>query len=321
LDRLILERRQAWLYLAAIGLGLGLGSAWPGAAAGVSKALWPVLGALLYVTFVQVPLWHLPDALRDRRFIGALLTGNFVLVPILVALVLPWLPADPALRLGVALVLLVPCTDWFITFTQLGGGSTARAIAVTPLNLLLQLALLPPYLWLLLEHELERVLALSNLWPVVLLVGLPLALAAATERWIEALPARRRLREALAWWTVPLLGVVVLVIAAGNVQTVSEAGRLWLPAVATFAGYLLIAAPIALALSRVFGLGADAGRTVAFSLGTRNSFVVLPFALALPEGWALAVVVIVLQTLVELVGMVIYLRWVPRLFPPTPGSQ
>lgn len=57
-----------------------------------------------------------------------------------------WLPDDPALRLGVRLALLVPCTDWFITFTQLGRGNTSRAIAVTPLNLLLQLLLLPVYL-------------------------------------------------------------------------------------------------------------------------------------------------------------------------------
>lgn len=42
------------------------------------------------------------------------------------------------------------CTDWFITFTQLGRGNTARTIAVTPLNLLLQLLLLPVYLWLML---------------------------------------------------------------------------------------------------------------------------------------------------------------------------
>ena len=43
------------------------------------------------------------------------------------------------------LVLLVPCTDWFITFTRLGGGDTLRAITVTPLNLLVQLLLLPVY--------------------------------------------------------------------------------------------------------------------------------------------------------------------------------
>jgi hypothetical protein len=49
--------------------------------------------------------------------------------------------------------------------------------------------------------------------------------------------------------------------------------------------------------------------------GTRNSFVVLPFALALPEAWEAAIVVIVLQSLVELWGMVAYLWAVPRILP------
>ena len=59
------------------------------------------------------------------------------------------------------------------------------------------------------------------------------------------------------------------------------------------------------------------GRALAFSLGTRNSFVVLPFALALPTGWETTVVVIVFQSVVELFGMLLYLWWLPRvLFPP-----
>lgn len=79
--------------------------------------------------------------------------------------------------------------------------------------------------------------------------------------------------------------------------------------------FLLLAGLIAWALARALQLPADQGRTLAFSLGTRNSFVVLPFALALPAGWEVAAVVIVVQSLVELFGMVFFLWWIPgRLF-------
>jgi arsenite transporter len=84
-----------------------------------------------------------PDALRDHRFMGAVLIGNFLLIPLVVWGLLAFLPDDPAIRLGVLVVLLVPCTDWFITFTHLGGGDTRRAIAATPVNLIVQIALLP----------------------------------------------------------------------------------------------------------------------------------------------------------------------------------
>jgi arsenite transporter len=65
-------------------------------------------------------------------------------------------------------------------------------------------------------------------------------------------------------------------------------------------------------MARAVRLQTGPARTLVFSLGTRNSFVVLPFALALPGSWDIAVVVIVLQSVIELWGMVAYLWVVPR---------
>ncbi|MBK6959386.1 MAG: arsenic resistance protein [Nitrosomonas sp.] len=323
MDRLTLERHQVWIYLAAIAGGLVLGNAQPSLAPRFEVLLWPVLAALLYTTFVQVPLLHTRDAFRDRRFVFAILVGNFVLIPLVVWLALKWLPDDPALHLGVLLVLLVPCTDWFITFTQLGQGNTARAIAVTPLNLVVQLLLLPIYLWLMLPAvDFGTALRMEEMLPAALaLIGVPLVAAALTERWVEARPERAVWRERLGWWPVPLLAVVVFLIAGAQVGTVRDAGPMLLEVLPVFVGFLLVAAVLARLLTRALRLPMDAGRTLAFSLGTRNSFVVLPFALALPAGWETTVVVIVFQSLVELFGMVFYLWWLPdRLFKEIPAA-
>jgi arsenite transporter len=320
MDRLTLEKRQVWIYLAAIAGGLVLGSTWPGIASHLETVLWPVLAVLLYTTFVQVPLLHIRDAFRDRRFVFAIMTGNFVLIPMVVWVMLQWLPDDPVLHLGVLLVLLAPCTDWFIAFAQLGRGNTARAVAVTPLNLLAQLLLLPVYLWLMLPAaDFSASLRTEDMLPVALaLVSLPLLAAVFTEHWIETKPGRAVWRERLSWWPVSLLAVVVFLIAGAQVVTVRNAGPVLLTVLPVFAGFLLTAALIARLLSRVLRLSMDSGRTLAFSFGTRNSFVVLPFALALPVGWEMTAVIIVFQSLVELFGMVLYLWWVPdRLFKET----
>lgn len=317
MNRVTLERRQVWIYLVAIAGGLALGSAWPGIAPYLEIWLWPVLAALLYATFVQVPLLHIRDAFRDRRFVLAVMTGNFVLIPLVIWLILQWLPDDPALRLGVLLVLLVPCTDWFITFAQLGRGNTARAVAVTPLNLLAQLLLLPVYLWLMLPAaDFRAALRIEDMLPAALtLIGVPLLVAVFTEYWIEAKSARAIWRGRLSWWPVPLLAVVVFLIAGAQVGTVRHAAPLLLTVLPVFAGFLLVAALIARLLTQVLRLPMTSGCTLAFSLGTRNSFVVLPFALALPAGWEATAVIIVFQSLVELFGMVFYLWWLPnRLF-------
>jgi ACR3 family arsenite efflux pump ArsB len=315
MTRLELERRQVLLYLAAIAAGLAVGLAFPAAGRLAEAVLWPVLGALLFATFCQVPFRHLRDASGDRRFLAATLAGQFLLVPLAVAALVALLPADPALRLGVLLVLLVPCTDWFISFAQLGRGDAARAIAVTPLNLVLQLALLPVYLALLADREALAVLGEADLRAAVLIVAGPLALALAFERWAEARPSRAAVRERIAWWPVPLLALVVGLIATAQARAMLDAPAAVLPAIAVFIAFLVLAAVLARMLARALRLDARGGRTLAYGLGTRNSFVVLPLALALPAGWELAAIVIVVQSLVELFGMLVYLALLPRWFP------
>lgn len=312
MDRLTLERRQVWIYLSAIIAGLLVGSALPGITNHFETLVWPALVVLLYATFLQMPLMQLRDAFHDKRFVAAILIGNFIALPLLAWALVQWLPDDPAIRFGVLLVLLVPCTDWFITFSQLGGGNVPRAIAVTPLNLILQLLLLPVYLWLILGTNLGASVSFTEIWPALLVVVVPLIAAAVSERWIEARPAREKLRERLAWWPVPLLALVVFLIAGAQVSAVKNAINLLSVVVPLFVAFLLAAALIAKGLAKLMALPTDQGRTLAFSLGTRNSFVVLPFALSLPAGWEVAAVVIVVQSLVELFGMVFYLWWIPR---------
>lgn len=309
-----LEQHQVWIYLIAIIAGLLTGSIIPEHSHLWEALLWPVLGALLYTTFTQVPLIHLADGWRDRRFLTALLLGNFVLVPLVIAGLLPLLSDDPAIRLGVLLVLLMPCTDWFISFTHLGRGDSARAraIAAAPVLLIAQLLLLPVYLWLFVG-DLAIELALgSHLVPAFFgLIFTPLVFAWLTERLAERHLPVNNFVSGLGWLPVPLLALVVFLIAGSQVSLVVEQGKLLWTVLLVFALYLVAAALIGKYLSRLFRLAPPAGRTLVFSLGTRNSFVMLPLALSLPDAWSAAVVVIVFQSLVELFGMLVYLRWVP----------
>ncbi len=314
MNRARLERHQVWVYLSAILAGLALGSVAPGISDTFDALLWPALGLLLYATFTQVPLAHLPDAFRDKRFMGAILTGNFILVPLVVWALLVFVPDDPAIRLGVLLVLLVPCTDWFITFAHLGGGDTRRAIAATPVNLLVQIALLPVYLWLFMGDAFLELLAADRIALVfVTLIVLPLLAAWLTERWAERRASRTDVIARIGWLPVPLLGIVVFLIAASQIQAVLGALPALGQVLGVFIAYLILSALIGAALGRVMRLPVASSRVLIFSLGTRNSFVVLPLALALAPQWQTATVVIVFQSLVELFGMVVYLWAAPRL--------
>lgn len=321
MNRLTLEKFQLLAYLSAIFLGLTAGSLFPESLTFLDTLLWPLLGLLLYATFTQVPLSHLKEALRDGRFLRVAVIGNFVILPIIIWAIMQTAPDHPAIRLGILLVLLVPCTDWFITFTQLGGGDTRHAIAFSPASLLLQMLLLPVYLWLFLDTEIAVDAArYEMLMAFIGLILTPLFLAYLTEKWVDADIKRANRLEQLAWFPIPLLTLVVFIISASQVGLVVASVNILGYLTLIFATFLLIAALLAYALARYYKLPVTQGRALAFSLGTRNSFVILPLALALPANYELTVVVIVFQSLVELVGMVVYLWWVPRiLFKTTPA--
>ncbi|MEP9411864.1 MAG: arsenic resistance protein [Candidatus Brocadia sp.] len=317
LTRQALEKNQVFIYLAAISIGLIIGIFLPSIGAALESALWLVLGVLLYTTFSQVPLTHLREVFAEPRLLIAATVGNFVLIPLVAWILMILAPDDPAVRLGVLLVLLVPCTDWFITFTQLGGGDTKRAIAFAPISLLLQIFLLPVYLWVFIGKGFTATLARGEM--LVAFVGLilvPLIAAFITEKCTERSCCRPVLREYLGWLPVPLLAIVVFIIAISQVNAVIGFVSLLSYLLVVFSLFLVAAGWVAKAFAILFRLPPDQGRVLAFSFGTRNSFVVLPLALALPSSFELTVVVIVFQSLVELLGMVAYLWWVPkRLFP------
>lgn len=316
-----LEKHQVYIYLTAITAGLLLGISAPESTGALEFVLWPVLGLLLFTTFTQVPLAHLKDAFSSPRFMAAAVVGNFVVLPLIVWGLMALGPDQPAVQLGVLLVLLVPCTDWFITFTHLGGGDTRHAIAFSPVSLLLQLLLLPVYLWVFLGAEvttgvIQRELILAFFGLIVL----PLILASVTERWAERQPRREQVLELLGWCPVPLLALVVFSIAAAQVNVVMGSLGLLGPLLLVFVAFLVIAGLLSRVLARLFQLPSRQGRVLAFSLGSRNSFVVLPLALTLPPSFEVAVVVVVFQSLVELFGMAVYLWWVPRKLYPLPDN-
>lgn len=312
-----MDKHQSWLYLISISLGLALGAWAPEFAERLEQLVWPLLAVLLYTTFIQIPLLRITTSFKDSRFMAALMVGNFIAIPAFLALTVIWLPLAPAVMAGVLLVLLVPCTDWFITFTHLGKGDSARAVAATPLLLLVQMVALPIYMWLFLGSEwFQLTFSIELLIAFTGLILTPLILAWLTEYLAQRHRVITRSVTYMGLLPVPLLALVVFIIATSQVNTVFGLSDVLAQVVFIFVGFLIFAALLGKGLGKLFVLPPSSARTLAFSFGTRNSFVMLPIALTLPSAWQPAVVVIVFQSLVELFGMVAFLRWVPgKLLP------
>ncbi|MFB2586429.1 arsenic resistance protein [Herbiconiux liukaitaii] len=376
------DRRQVGIYLGAIvlaaavglllgwiagdmgaGAALGGGDGGPARAvagavmAGAEWAIEPLLGLLLFATFLGVPLVEVGRAVRDLRFLGAVLVVNFVVVPVVVFGLSRFVADEQALLTGVLLVLLTPCVDYVIVFAGLAGGDRGRLLAATPLLMLAQIVLLPVYLAVFAALTPDATLVTGGtgtptgadgldaapfVRAFVLLIALPLVAAALVQllarlrgpvgtvggsdtarsssdgRAGAVQGAARRITMAGAGAMVPLMAGTLAVVVCSQVAAVgAEAGAL-ARVVPLYVGFLVVMLGVGIVAGRVARLPVPRIRALTFSGATRNSLVVLPIALALPAGFELAPLAVVTQTLVELVGMVVFVKLVPALVPERP---
>ncbi|RBL80092.1 arsenic resistance protein, partial [Streptomyces cavourensis] len=130
----------------------------------------------------------------------------------------------------------------------------------------------------------------------------------------------RRVSDAATTTMVPLMAATLLVVVASQVPKLGGNLTDVAAVIPFYAAFLVVMAFAGKAVARAFRLDVPGGRAVVFSGATRNSLVVLPLALALPDAYAIAAVVVVTQTLVEVIGMVVCVRAVPRLLPSAPRA-
>jgi ACR3 family arsenite efflux pump ArsB len=276
-----------------------------------------MLALLLFATFLGVPLIEVGRSFRDVRFLGTVLIVNFVLVPVIVFGLSRFVADDRGLLLGVLLVLLTPCVDYVIVFTGLAGGAKAQLLAAAPLLMLMQILLLPLYLLMFAGPD---TVGMIDFYPFgeafVVLIAIPLAAAALVQALARRYQVGNAIKKGMAGAMVPLMMVTLAVVVGSQISAVGSEVVALLRVVPIYVAFLGVMPVIGLAAGRVARLDVPAVRAVTFSAGTRNSLVVLPLALALPATLAIAPLAVVTQTLVELVGMVVYVRLIPWLTRP-----
>ncbi|QXI42786.1 arsenic resistance protein [Pseudomonas wayambapalatensis] len=315
MTRAQLETQQIPLYFAAVVLAIAAGLLAPDTASHLQALVTPAIAVLMYAMFLQIPFLDLRQGLGNRRFMGALLLANFVLVPLLVWAATRGLVEHPAILIGALLVLLTPCIDYVVVFTHIGKGDSRLTLAATPMLLLAQLALLPLYLTLMLGAQNPVALSIAPFVEAfVLLIVLPMLLAVFTSVGARRSQAIARWSDAWAWMPVPAMALVLIAVIGSQIAVVLGDFQRLLPVIPVYVGFALLAPLLGLLSARLFRLQAREARSVTFSAATRNSLVVLPLALALPEDLrVLAAAAVITQTLVELVSELIYVRVVPAV--------
>src|SRR5690625_6067806 len=104
---------------------------------------------MLYGLFLTIPLHQLKRAFLNIKFLGANTIINFIWTPVIAwGLGSIFLADYPALWIGFIMLMVTPCADWYLAFTGIAKGNVSLSTSVLPINLILQVVLLPVYLFI-----------------------------------------------------------------------------------------------------------------------------------------------------------------------------
>ena len=293
---------------------------WLPATAFLALAVEPLIVLLLFSTFLAVPLQRIREAFGDPKFMVLIGGVNFIAVPVIVFGLTRGIATNEPVYLAVLLVLLAPCIDYVIVFTGIAGGAAHKLLAVTPLLMLAQILLLPVLLWLMLGPSASAVIDPAPFVRAFLvLIAVPLGAAALLQRWSRAPRAVAVVTTAAESAMDLLMMTTLFAVVASQVRGVGEQIAELVSVVPVFIAFVVVMVFVGVIAGRVGGLRSAERRALTFSGVTRNSLVVLPLALALPPSasgaanTSMAPLVVVTQTLIELVAMVVLVRLLPRM--------
>ncbi|CEI72461.1 MULTISPECIES: arsenic resistance protein [Romboutsia] len=137
----------------------------------------PSLIIMLFLVFIQIPLKDITKSFKNIKFTLTAILINFVWTPILIFFLGKFfLQNSPELLIGFIMLMVTPCTDWYLIFTAIAKGNVALGASILPLNFMLQLLLLPVYVFLI-GGSSVNIDALSLTQGMVVSLFIPLLLA------------------------------------------------------------------------------------------------------------------------------------------------
>jgi ACR3 family arsenite efflux pump ArsB len=161
--------------------GIALGKSIPALEQHAGGGIEIFLMFMLFFVFLNVEMREIAGSFSDLRFSVTALLINFVFTPLFAfALSKLFLPGQTDLQIGFIMLMVTPCTDWYLIFTGAAKGNVPLGASILPLNLILQILLLPVYLLLFMGRTISFGPA-AIIHSILLVLLIPLAAANAVK--------------------------------------------------------------------------------------------------------------------------------------------
>ncbi len=282
--------------------GLCIGLAMDASAAGLLVA--PSLMAMLVFVFININPKDLRRSFADGVFGLTSAAINFIWAPLLATgLGLMFYGDSEQARIGLMMLLAMPCTDWYLVFTSSAKGDVALSSAILPMNLVLQVFLIPLYVSALAGGNAEFDMA-GMLLDSALMLAVP-AIAAAALRIAgkKSEPLKGIVKEARSrCGTLQLVFLCIAVAAMFSSEAEDVVGNAELIATLIAPMMIFFAATSALSIltSKAERMKYDRGTSLLFTTLARNSPLALAIAASSFPDAHLTLVILAVAPMIEL---------------------
>lgn len=271
----------------------------------------PFLFVMLFGVFLNIPITEYRKAYANRRFSATAVLLNFVWTPILVWLLGKWLLPDyPLLQIGFLMLMVTPCTDWYLIFTGLAKGNVPLSATILPINLILQVVLLPLYL-LIFAGTSGTVDMGELISSIVVMLILPFALAQLTKillnQWQDD-GKREKIFSAFASLQTILLALAIMAMFASKGQSLVANLNVVYQLLAPILLFYLINFVVAQFISRVFLYSYEDTASLTLTIIAKNSPMTLGVAIMAFPNEPIIPLIMIIEPLIELPMMLLITR-------------
>lgn len=136
---------------------------------------------MLYGIFLEIPLNELKNSFKNVKFTLTSLIINFIWTPLFGYFIGSiFLKGNIDILIGFFMLILTPCTDWYLIFTKMAKGDIKLSLSILPINLILQIILLPIYLVIFFSTE-NSLNYIKILYSILIIIVIPFTAAQITK--------------------------------------------------------------------------------------------------------------------------------------------
>jgi len=271
-----------------------------------SNLIVPLLMTMLFGLFLSLDLKKLRSSFLNLKFSVSNIIINFIWTPIFAYILGSiFLSQELALWIGFVMLMVTPCTDWYLVFTGVAKGNVSLSTAILPVNLILQVVLLPIYL-MIFFGETGNIELASIVKSILLVLVVPFVLALLAKKVI--LYKNNSLTGSIHFFTksqVIFLALAVVAMFASEGKNLTDNPNIIYILLIPFLVFFTVTFVLAQLVSRILTFNYEDKVSLTMTTMARNSPISLAIAVAAFPEQPLIALSLIIGPLIELPVLVI----------------